>query len=79
MSTFPKIVDCPDFLEVVAYRWNEDVLKTMSSKLNKDFDMVTDQTVDFIMRLYPVFFTDEFNYAAKDKTKSMIHVKETYD
>ena len=60
LSSFPKLVDNIDILEVLVAVWAEDVLATMSATDKKSIQEPIRRTKDIIHRIYPVLFAEEF-------------------
>lgn len=63
ISCFPKIIDNPEILEVLVECWYEDVwlnLKDVKSKTN--IELLVGKANEYIRRLYPVLFSDDFAY-----------------
>lgn len=70
ISSFPMIYDNPDIVEEMATLWFEDIQPQINSqKYNTKFIM--DKTCDYIARLYPILYSDEFkDINMIDSTKS---------
>lgn len=63
MSCFPKVMDCPDMLEVVVQVWQEDVMATLTVIQKKEVALMMKKMEEFVTKLYPVFFSDGFAYS----------------
>lgn len=61
LSTFPKLIDNIDILEVLTAVWNEDVLATMTAVQKKNFDTIIQKMNEVVHKIYPVLFADEFD------------------
>ena len=59
ISCFPKIYDNPDIVEELTQIWVEDVQSKMASDL-LNIEVIKSKTKDFISRLYPVLYSEEF-------------------
>lgn len=71
MSTFPKVLDCPDLLEVVAQIWFEDHYNQMTQANKKSIAVAIQKTEEIISRVYPLLFSDVFGYSAANATESL--------
>lgn len=70
MTTFPKILDCPDIVELLAQIWNEDFVDQMSRGENMNIELIIVTTKQFIRKLYPVIYADEFQFKDSQCTMS---------
>jgi hypothetical protein len=71
MSTFPKMLDCPDLLEVVAQVWHEDHFAAMPQNSRKSVTVAIQKTEEIVSRIYPLLFSDAFAYSAANATESL--------
>ena len=70
MSTFPKIMDCPDVLEILSMCWTEDFVEKRSATEKRSIDLAVTKVKDYIQRLYPVFYAEDFGYQLSNITES---------
>jgi len=70
MSTFPKIMDCPDVLEILAMCWTEDFIEKRSAVEKRSIELAVTKIKDYIQRLYPVFYAEDFGYQLSNITES---------
>ena len=59
ISCFPKIYDNPDIVEELVAVWVEDVQPRIAGD-HRNYDYIMSRTKDFICRLYPVLYSEEF-------------------
>ena len=71
MSTFPKVYDCPDILEILAQVWQEDHLAQMTAVQKRSIDLMIHKMEEIMTRLYPVLFSVSFAYSAQNATESL--------
>ena len=69
ISSFPKIYDCPDIVEELAVIWYEDALSKISSDM-MNINFIKTRTKEFISRLYPILYSEEFKNLDQGTTKS---------
>ena len=62
MSTFPKIMDCPDVMEILSMCWTEDFVEKRNNTEKRSIELSVTKAKDYIQRLYPVFYADDFGY-----------------
>jgi len=77
MSTFPKILDSPDMVEVFTQIWNDDVMKVLNSSQKESINMMCQKTTEYLHKVYPVLFSDEFGWTQQTATACMRGVKST--
>ena len=70
ISCFPRILDNPDICEQIIAIWSEDVWAQLNArqKLNVEFIML--KTKEYIQKLYPVIYSEEFKFKESDYTMS---------
>ena len=66
ISCFPKILDCPDILEVFVTCWSEDVVNAWSTQDKRKMGLCMQKAEEYIERVYPVLFSDEFDLTANE-------------
>ena len=69
ISCFPKIYDCPDIVEELGVIWYEDALPKISSDM-MNINFIKSRTREFISRIYPVLYSEEFKNLDQGSTKS---------
>ena len=62
MSCFCKILDSPDLLETVVQVWTEDVYSTLNLTQKKSVQLAMNKMEEVCNRIYPVLFSDGFDY-----------------
>jgi hypothetical protein len=70
VTTFGKVLDCPDLAELVVPIWMEDVWSTMSAKQKVNVEHVMMKTKEFLRKLYPVMYSQEFQFRESAPTAS---------
>ena len=61
ISAMPKLIDCPDIAEYLIHLWSVDVFdKLNNEKKRKNMKYLTDKAKEFILKLYPVVYSDKF-------------------
>ena len=70
MSTFPKIMDCPDVVEILALCWTEDFVEKRSAVEKRSIELAVTKIKDYIQRLYPIFYAEDFGYQLSNITES---------
>ena len=70
VTTFAKVLDCPDICEVVSQIWSEDVWAPMNSKQRQNIENLILKTKEFLRRLYPVLYAERFNFKESNTTAS---------
>jgi len=70
LSTFPKIINCPDVVELLVLCWTEDFIEKRNATERRSIELAVTKVRDYIQRLYPVFFADEFGYQISNITES---------
>jgi hypothetical protein len=63
MSCFPKILDSPDLLEMVAQIWHEDHFTTLNATQKKSVELMITKMQDIVTRIYPVLFSSGFDFS----------------
>jgi hypothetical protein len=63
MSCFPKILDSPDILEMVAQIWHEDHFTALNATQKKSVELMITKMQDIVTRIYPVLFSSGFDYS----------------
>jgi len=64
ISSFPKLLDNPDINEILSTIWHEDVMEKMTSAAQKkNIDLIISKMKDFCHRLYPVLYSQDFNFS----------------
>lgn len=59
IASLPKIYDCPDIVEELTQIWTEDV-QPLIDKRRMEISYIVTKTQEFISRLYPILYADEF-------------------
>lgn len=59
-SSFPKLVDNIDILEVLCKVWVEDYLTPLSATQKKSFPTIITKVKEIIHKIYPVLYANEF-------------------
>jgi hypothetical protein len=70
ISTFPKIINNPDICESLIKIWSEDFWSTVKGKQKLNIEFVMAKTKEYIQRLYPVLYSDEFQYHESNPVQS---------
>lgn len=70
MSCFNKILDCPDILEVVVQVWKEDYFDKYTITQKKSIKEAKMRAEEFAIRIYPILFSDSFQYFASRRTET---------
>jgi len=70
ITSFAKILDCPDIVEILAPIWAEDVLNTLNSKQKVNIEYIILKTKEVIRKLYPVLYAEEFQFKESSSTSS---------
>jgi hypothetical protein len=70
ISCFPRILDNPDMCETIIQVWSEDVWSKLNARDKTNVDMLIQKTKEFIQRLYPVIYSEEFKFRESDSTFS---------
>ena len=60
VNTFATCLDCPDIVEQIVPIWTEDVWSTLTANEKMNVENVILKTREFLRRLYPVIYADEF-------------------
>ena len=60
MTCFPLIYDNPDIVEQVSVLWEQDVQPRINDNKQINIAFLKEKTTDFVSRLYPVLFSEEF-------------------
>mmetsp|Transcript_16478 Transcript_16478/g.25431 ORF Transcript_16478/g.25431 Transcript_16478/m.25431 type:complete len:283 (-) Transcript_16478:25-873(-) len=71
ISCFPMIYDNPDIVEVLTEAWVEDVQPLINQNKQFDLPFITEKMKQFVSRLYPVLYSEEFKgieYTGTTKT-----------
>ena len=71
MSSFPKILDSPDIVEVLAQIWWEDHMAPLNVAQKKSVELAMKKMEQVVNRIYPVLYSDEFEYRESEATHSM--------
>lgn len=71
MSSFPKILDSPDIVEVLAQFWWEDHMAPLNVAQKKSVELAMKKMEQVVNRIYPVLYSDEFEYRESEATQSM--------
>ena len=61
LSTFPKLIDNIDILEILTAVWNEDVVATLQPQQKKNFEILINKMSNITHKIYPVLFADAFD------------------
>ena len=69
ISTFSKVLDCPDIAEQFVKIWSEDFLPNLD-KMN--IDHVIQKTRECLRKIYPVLYAEEFALEKHSVTDSAI-------
>ena len=76
ISSFPMIYDNPDIVEEMATLWFEDIQPQIDSKGKYNIKFIMEKTCDYIARLYPILYSNEFKDINRiDSTKSAMGSK----
>lgn len=59
-TTFKRVFDSPDILEVFVPIWTEDVVNQLSSRMRMNVEHLIFKTKEVLRKLYPVTFADGF-------------------
>lgn len=70
ISTFPKIFDNPDMCEKIVQIWAEDVWASITGKNKLNVQFIMMKAKDFIQKLYPVIYSDGFQFMESQPTHS---------
>jgi hypothetical protein len=70
ITTFPKVIDCPDIIEILSVIWNEDFVDQMARGENMNIELIMMMTKTFIRKLYPVIYSEEFYFRESQCTAS---------
>jgi len=70
ISCFPRILDNPDICEMIISIWSEDVWKSLNDKQKTNIEYLMVKTKEFIQKLYPVIYAEEFKFKESDYTMS---------
>lgn len=70
IKTFAKILDSPDISEQLVQIWSEDVWEVLSAREKLNVELVILKTKEFIRKLYPVIYSEEFQYKDSAPTAS---------
>jgi hypothetical protein len=70
ISTFPMIIDNPEICEAVILTWSDEVWTKLNAVQQVDIKVVMQKTEDFIKRIYPLLYADEFKFNPADPTHS---------
>lgn len=62
MATFPKIMDCPDVLEILSLCWTEDFMDKQNTVSKQSVELAVTKVKDYVQRLYPIFYAEDFGY-----------------
>jgi hypothetical protein len=60
LKSFPNIYDNPDIIEELTKIWMEDVAPKITDDLKKDTKYLIQRSKDYIARLYPIMYSEEF-------------------
>lgn len=70
ISSFSKIVDSPDICENLIRIWADDFWNGINDKQKLNVEYVIQKTTEFIKKLYPVLYADEFQYKESNSVES---------
>ena len=70
ISCFPAIIDNPDIIETLVACWTEDVVNTMDATAKKKVEPSLRKAEEYIQKLYPVLFSDDFETLTANVTGS---------
>jgi hypothetical protein len=79
ISTFPKILDSPDVLEIFTQIWVEDVMTGLNANQKKSVELLMQKSKDYIHKMYPLFYSDEFAWSLNNATSSVRGDKKKYE
>jgi len=68
ISHFPRILDNPDMAEEVIKIWAEDFWNKLGSKEKMNIQYLVMKMSEFVTKLYPVFYANEFQYKESRRT-----------
>lgn len=69
ISTFQKVIDCPDILEQFVRVWSEDFTPNLD-KMN--IEHVIQKTRECLRKIYPVLYAEEFGLNLHTVTETAI-------
>mmetsp|Transcript_22870 Transcript_22870/g.22134 ORF Transcript_22870/g.22134 Transcript_22870/m.22134 type:complete len:327 (+) Transcript_22870:1169-2149(+) len=70
ISTFPKVMNHPDFCEAMIKIFSEDFYVNLNNKQKLNVEYITNRTKEYIQRLYPVLYCEEFKYQESNPVES---------
>jgi hypothetical protein len=70
VTTFKRIFDSPDILEILANIWAEDVLNQLTSRQKMNVQHMIFKTKETLRKLYPVTYAENFGYSEATCTSS---------
>lgn len=70
LSSFPKVFDCIDIIELLIVIWQEDALAAANSKQKLNVEFIMLKAKEFILKLYPILYAEEFKYKESNPTHS---------
>jgi len=62
ISTFPRLLDNPDICEQIILIWSEDVWAKLDARQKLNVEFIMAKTKEFIQKLYPVVYSEEFKF-----------------
>lgn len=79
MSTFPKVLDSPDILEIFTMLWHDDVMSKMKPADKQSISLLQDKSTEMLQKVYPVLFSDAFGWTPQNATQSVRGDKVKYE
>ena len=70
VTTFKRVFDSPDIMEVFVPIWAEDVLSQLTSRQKMNVAHMIFKTKEMLRKLYPVTYADNFAYSESTCTSS---------
>lgn len=70
ISCFPKIMDNIDIIEEFARIFAEDYWDKTTLAVRRNIKSITDHAVEYIGKMYPVLYADEFQWSEVNRTDS---------
>jgi hypothetical protein len=60
IANFPKLLDCPDIWTPFSKIWVEEIVPKISGSNTRSITFVLQHMEEFVTRMYPVLYSDEF-------------------